>query len=124
MADLLLKLDGRGIIYSAVDALLYPSFMLGADGAIAALLTASPELCMALWDAVQQGDHVSALNLHKRLLTVWNAIEAPNLPANVKTAMDMQGRTGGRPRAPMPASSPEQRDTICEALVAAGVSVQ
>ena len=29
---------------SAVDALLYPSFVLGADGAIAAILTAGPAL--------------------------------------------------------------------------------
>ncbi len=36
MADLLLMLEGRGLVMSAVDALLYPSFVLGAHGAIAA----------------------------------------------------------------------------------------
>ena len=122
LADLLLMLDGRGLVFSAVDALLYPSFALGADGAIAALLTAVPEMCVALWDAVKGGNHEQALQLHKRLLRIWNAIEGPNLPANVKTAMEMQGRFGGRCRAPMPASSPEQREAIREALLQAQTS--
>ncbi len=121
LADLLLLLDGRGLVHSAVDALLYPSFMLGADGAIAALLTAAPTLCVQLWDAVRQGDHATALDLHRRLLIVWNALEGPNLPANVKTAMALQGRDGGTVRAPMAASSPAQTEAIRRALTAAGL---
>ena len=73
MADLLLMLDGRGLVMSAMDALLYPSFVLGAHGAIAAILTAAPVQCVQLWDAVQRGDHAAALDLHKRLLRLWNA---------------------------------------------------
>ncbi len=123
MADLLMLLDGRGVVFSAVDALLYPSFTLGADGAIAALLAACPGLCVSLWEAVEENDHDTALALHHRLLRIWNAIEAPNLPANVKTAMEMQGRKGGASRAPMPASSAEQREAIRIALQEADVSV-
>ena len=52
------------------------------------------------------------------LLRLWNAIDAPNLPANVKTAMKLQGRQGGLPRAPMAASSPEQTEAIRQALAA------
>ena len=123
LADLLLMLDGRGSVFSAVDALLYPSFLLGADGAIAAILTACPQLCVELWQAVQAGDHVAARRLHEHLLRIWNAIEAPNLPANVKTAMNLQGRNGGVCRAPMPATSAAQREAIRAALAAAGVSL-
>jgi 4-hydroxy-tetrahydrodipicolinate synthase len=100
-----------------VDALLYPSFALGAHGAIAAILTAVPHLCVRLWDAVQAGQHRLALELHARLLTVWNAIEGHNLPANVKLAMELQGRPAGQPRAPMPPPSAEQRSRIERALV-------
>ena len=121
LADLLLMLEGRGTVYSAVDALLFPSFLLGPDGAIAAILTACPKLCVALWNAVQEGDQATALRLHQDLLRIWNAIEGANLPANVKTAMALQGRDGGVPRAPMPASSPAQREAIQAALQAAGV---
>ena len=112
MADLLLMLDGRGLVMSAIDALLYPSFSLGAHGAIAAILTAVPKPCVQLWDAVQRGDHASALDLHKKLLRLWNAIVGDNLPANVKFAMELQGRRGGFPRAPMPPSSEAQRTVI------------
>lgn len=117
LAELLLLIEETGIagkarIFSAVDALLFPSFTLGAHGAIAALLTAVPEWCVELWDAVQRADHARSLTLHKKLLRVWNAIDAPNLPANVRTVMRLRGRNGGSPRAPMPVSSPQQEERI------------
>ena len=121
LADLLLLLGQRGRIMSAVDALLYPSFVLGAHGAIAAVLTAVPTLVVQLWNAVQAGDHKTALDLHGKILGVWNAINADNLPANTKTAQAMLGRRSGVPRPPMPASSPAQTAAIRAALVAAGL---
>jgi 4-hydroxy-tetrahydrodipicolinate synthase len=122
LADLLLLVEEAAIadrvsILSAVDALLYPSFALGADGAVAAILTAAPEWCVALWNTVRNGGD-NALQLHKQLLRLWNAIDAPNLPANVRTAMRLQGRQGGVPRAPMPVSSAEQENRIRGALQA------
>jgi 4-hydroxy-tetrahydrodipicolinate synthase len=124
LADLLLFVEEAGIadravILSAVDALLYSSFSLGADGAVAAILSAVPDWCVALWEAVRSGDHDTARALHRDLLRVWNAIDAPNLPANVKTAMRLRGREGGVPRAPMPPSSPEQVERIRQAVEAA-----
>jgi 4-hydroxy-tetrahydrodipicolinate synthase len=121
LADLLLSLGEGGVILSAVDALLYPSFALGAHGAIAAILTAAPTLCVALWEAVQRGDHPAALALHRRLLPLWNAIQAENLPANVKYAMELQHRRVGAPRAPMPRTSSSQAAAIRQALGAAGL---
>ena len=121
VADLLLLIQdlpgGKPVsILSAVDALLYPSFCLGAHGSVAAILTAAPELCVQLWEAVHVGDHRKSEVLHRQLLRIWNAIDGPNLPANVKTAMRLQGREGGFPRAPMPLSSPEQVKAIGDAL--------
>jgi 4-hydroxy-tetrahydrodipicolinate synthase len=124
MADLVLLLRDRGRVMSAVDALMYPSFVLGAHGAIAAILTAVPTLLVELWDAVQAGDHKKALVLHEKLLPVWNAIghdNVPNLPANVKCCQEMLGRPAGVPRAPMPASSPAQVTAIRAALQGAGL---
>ncbi|HZS32380.1 MAG TPA: dihydrodipicolinate synthase family protein [Methylomirabilota bacterium] len=121
LADLLLLVGDRARVMSAVDALLYPSFALGAHGAIAAILTAVPRVCVQLWDAVQAGDHKQARALHERLLPVWNAIGQENLPANVKHCLALQGRPAGGPRAPMPPTSPAQAAAIRQALVAAGV---
>jgi 4-hydroxy-tetrahydrodipicolinate synthase len=123
LADLLLELDGRGLVMSAVDALLYPSFCLGAHGSIAAILTAVPQLCVQLWDVVQAGDHAAGLDLHGKLLRVWNAISGDNLPANVKCAIELQGRAAGLPRSPMGASSTAQKAAIRAALQAADLQV-
>lgn len=116
LADLLLLAEPGDIIMSAVDALLYPSFCLGAHGAIAAILSAVPGTCVRLWDALQQGDHATGLALHARLLPLWNALAGDNLPANVRTVMQLQGREGGQPRAPMPVASPVQAAAIQAAL--------
>lgn len=121
LADLLIMLGDRGRIMTAVDALLYPSFQLGAVGAIAAILTAAPTLCVKLWDAVKEGDSAGALDLHQKLLPIWNAIWADNLPANVRYCMELQDRPAGLPRSPMPATSDEQKGPIREALANAGL---
>ena len=124
LADLLQNSSEAGRIMSAVDALLYPSFALGAHGAIAAILTAAPELCVDLWDQVAAGDQAGALETHLKLLPIWNAIMDDNLPANVKTALALQGRPAGIPRMPMSETSPERRAQIKSALAGAGISVR
>ena len=123
VADLILSLGDRGVIMSACDALLYPSFSLGAHGTIAAIPTAAPTLCVQLWEAVQSGDHAKALDLHQKLLTIWNTLEGDSLPANVKCAMELQGRKAGQPRSPMAASSEKQKTAIRKALSQAGIQL-
>lgn len=118
-ADLMLLAPDK-LIYSAVDALLYPSYALGAHGAIAAILAAAPHACVALWDAVKANDHPRALDLHKKLLVLWNAIIADNLPANTRYAQSLQGLPATQSRAPMPAASPAQQANIRSALGALG----
>ncbi len=112
LADLLISAPSGKRIFSAVDALLYPSFALGAHGSIAAILAAAPQACVQLWDAVQAGNHALALDLHRRLLVLWNALVADNLPACTKYAQTLQGVPAGHPRAPMPPASPAQQRAI------------
>jgi 4-hydroxy-tetrahydrodipicolinate synthase len=123
LADLLIQAAPDRRIFTAVDALLYPSFTLGAHGAIAAILTAAPKACVDLWTAVEDGDHATALDLHQRLLPLWNAIFDDNLPANTKYAQSLQGCDAGLPRAPMPPASPKQQARIKAALEGLGVGV-
>lgn len=118
LAELLLMLDEEGIVMSAVDVLLYPSFVLGADGAIAAILTAVPEWCVKLWNAVQEKKYEIALEYHKRLFRIWNAISGDNLPACVKYAMELQKRPAGIPRSPMHLPSELQKKAIRKSLLA------
>jgi len=121
MADLVMDARPEDHIFSAVDALMYPSYSLGCRGSIAAILTAAPHASVELWDAVEAGDHARALDLHTRLLRLWNAMVSDNLPACTKYAQALQGCPAGNPRAPMPAASEAQKAAIREAL--AGLEV-
>jgi 4-hydroxy-tetrahydrodipicolinate synthase len=112
MADLLIGAPKDARIYTAVDALLYPSFALGAHGTIAANPAAVPGVCVALWNAVQAGDHVRARTIHEALLRFWNTIAFDNLPANIKHSLALQGCDAGLPRAPMPRTSAAQAANI------------
>lgn len=112
MADLMLNVPQGCKVYSAVDALLYPSFAIGCHGTIAANPAAVPGVCIALWDAVQRGDHKLAKDIHEALLRFWNAIYADNLPANIKTSIALQGTQAGLPRMPMPNTMPAQLENI------------
>lgn len=116
MADLLLGVPKGCKVFSAVDALLYSSFALGAHGTIAATPAALPGVCVALWNTVQAGDHVKALEMHKSMLAFWNAVIGDNLPANLKTTITLQGCNAGLPRAPMPPTSDAQLARIKAAL--------
>ncbi len=53
-----------------VDALLYPSYQLGARGAIGAILTAAPGPSVKVWNAVKKPDGDTARDLHERLMPV------------------------------------------------------
>ena len=116
MADLLISAPENRVVLSAVDALLYPSFALGAHGTIAANPAAIPGVCVGLWEAVQFGDHERALKIHQAMLKFWNTVFSENLPANVKYCLRKQGVPAGGPRMPMPATSPEQAVRIDAAL--------
>lgn len=115
-ADLMIGAPKSARIFSAVDALMYPSFALGAHGAIAAILTAAPHALVKLWDLTAAGEHAAACRLHEKLLVLWNAMIDDNLPAAVKFALSEQGIPGGHPRAPMPPATPVQQRAIRAAL--------
>ena len=121
LADLLLMNQGRLKVFTAIDDLLYPSFALGADGAIAAILTVLPDLCVALWDACRRQDHDAARSLHERILPVWRAISAPDMSSRTKAAIELRGRHVGLARHPLLPVSPGVRKEIRAALARAGV---
>ncbi|KAA0684841.1 dihydrodipicolinate synthase family protein [Azospirillum brasilense] len=116
MADLLNEQVPGKLVFTAVDALLYPSFALGAHGTIAANPAAVPGVTVALWNAVQAGDHPRALEIHRSLLAFWNTINGDNLPGCVKHSLSRQGCEVGVPRQPMPAATEAQKARIDAAL--------
>jgi 4-hydroxy-tetrahydrodipicolinate synthase len=105
LADLLREVRSSGSvlrILSAIDALLFPSFVMGAHGAIAALLTVLPHQSVALWNACSSGDMERARQLHERMLPVWRLVEASgDMNSRIKAGLEVQGRRGGVARAPL-----------------------
>lgn len=100
-ADLMINAPKDRRIYSAVDALMYPSFCLGTPGVIAATPSGIPRATALLRDAVAKGDHANALRLHEAILRFWNSTDHFNLPACIRYAQSLQGVDAGLPRMPM-----------------------
>lgn len=120
LADLLQELPAGKLLFTAVDALLYPSFALGAHGTIAANPTAAPAAVVELWNLVRAGDHPKALALHRKLLDFWNAISCDDLPACIKYAQSLQGVPASLPRAPMRMPDEARQARIRKTLAALG----
>lgn len=117
-AELVIRAPKGKAILAAIDDLLYPCFMMGAQGTLAASPTAAPGPCVRLWDAVKAGDHDTALKIHDRLVPFWHLMGHSNLPALVKYCLEIQGCVSGLPRHPMPEASDEQKAIIRPALEA------
>lgn len=97
----LVAAGGELKVYSAVDDLLYPSFCLGAHGTICALAAVLPEQCLELWSLVRGGgEGERARLLHEQMLAVWSTLDAPDMPARLKVAIRLLGRSAGYARSP------------------------
>ena len=121
VSDLMGGVSPNNVVLSGIDALLYPSFALGAHGAISALTAALPGICVKLWKAVQAKDHDTALDIHNKLNKLWNVLRHDNLPACVKYIQHRQGLGFFYPRAPMDEVSGEQKQVIDQALKGLGI---
>jgi 4-hydroxy-tetrahydrodipicolinate synthase len=115
-ADLIRRANPKNLIFSAVDALLFSSYQLGAPGAIAAILTAAPGPSVKLWNAVIDKDWETARDLHERLMPLWDAIGVDNMPSLCKYAQQLQGLETGCARKPTSPATEEQKKTVRAAL--------
>ena len=116
-ADLIRRAKPENMIFSAVDALLYSSYQLGAPGAIAAILPAAPGPSVKLWDAVIAEDWNVAKDLHERLMPLWDAIGLDNMPSLCKYAQKLQGLESGFARRPTAPATDDQKKLVKNALV-------
>jgi 4-hydroxy-2-oxoglutarate aldolase len=93
-------------------SMMFPSQILGAVGAILALGSALPELCVALFDAVRSGDLDKARELQSAILPASRLIVSQCGIPGVKYAMEQAGYRGGDPRLPMQPVHEEQKQAI------------
>ncbi len=98
----------------------YPALCLGAEGGVLAAACPLPELCVAVYEAHQRGDHASALAGQTALTRVARLVTSVYGIGGLKAALDHLGYYGGPPRAPLPEAGPEAARTVAEALDALG----
>ena len=93
----------RGKVFSATDDMLCSTYELGADGAISAILTVFPELCVEMWKDFKEGRRGHALELQNRMYFTWQAIAGSQFPIRIKYALRLDGpRRGLAARADLP----------------------
>jgi len=90
----------RMSFYGACDRLLYCTYIAGACGAISALVTVAPRLCVEQWRAFKDGDQAKAIEIHKKLVPIAISYFGRPFPGKVKKLLELQGRSVGLARHP------------------------
>jgi 4-hydroxy-tetrahydrodipicolinate synthase len=117
---LLASLRGKVKIFSAIDDMVYPSFMLGVDGTISGTSAVFPRETFEMWNAVQAKEYARALAMHEKLAPIWRVIDHPDFPGRSKYAITLMGRDVGRPRRPFRFPSGDAARDIEEAMTISG----
>lgn len=121
LADMLHVVPPGFPVMSAIDDLLYSTYVMGAVGAIAAINTVLPDLTQQQIEAVRRGDHKTALDLHNKALKVWRGMEGYNMPAKTKAALRLRGQKVGTPRSPLHPITEAEEAALKAALTEIGV---
>lgn len=95
---------------------LYPSLCIGAHGAILSLACVAPDLCVRLYELVQEGRHAEALALQRRLTPLGRLIASVHGVPGLKIALDLAGYVGGDPRPPLLPPSADAIEAIRDQL--------
>ncbi len=116
MYEMKQRIGHKGLVFAATDEMIYSCFDLGADGAISAILTAFPELCVKMWKLAKEGKHQEGLALQARLYPVWMAIIGNQFSIRIKYALSLMGREPGLPCSPICHISEDEKASIREAM--------
>jgi 4-hydroxy-tetrahydrodipicolinate synthase len=120
LAALLATMRGKVKLFSAIDDMIYPSFVLGVDGTISGTSAVFPRETVDMFNAVKAGEYDRARRLHERIAPVWRAIDHPDFPARSKYAVTLSGRPIGKPRRPFKSPTGEAARSIENAMQAGG----
>jgi 4-hydroxy-2-oxoglutarate aldolase len=97
-------------------AVLLASLTVGARGAVLALASALPEMCVALYNFSCRAQLDKARELQNTVLKASSAIMSDGGLASVKFVMDQRGYRGGLPRLPLVPPSEVSKRRILELL--------
>ena len=121
IGDMVRACGKHGGVYSACDNMLYPTYVAGALGTIAAIATVAPAPCVEQWEAGQKADHKTAGRIHDLLGPIVASYLQRPFPGKVKYACELQGRPMGAARRPTTGPSEVEAEAIRSSLKAAGL---
>jgi len=121
MMDVLARRPKGFTVLSGDDALLFPLLALGGDGVISVASHVVPQDLVELCSAFAAGRLDRARELHYRLLPLMKTLFIDTNPIPVKTALALQGRMLESFRLPLCPMDEAKRQTLKDALKAAGV---
>jgi 4-hydroxy-2-oxoglutarate aldolase len=111
------------VILQGSGSVLFPSLMLGAQGAILALSNFAPAETVEIFQKVKSGDLEGAKEIQMRLITLNEKIVNTFGVPGIKCALDLVGYFGGNPRPPLQPVGQETEDVIRQLLEDVGLRV-
>jgi len=112
VAGTIARVEERFTLLVGSAATVYPSLLVGADGAIVAVANVVPDLCVALYDLALAGRHDEARLLQQRITPLALAVTREHGIPGLKAAMEMAGYAGGEVRAPLRPIATQAREEI------------
>jgi 4-hydroxy-2-oxoglutarate aldolase len=89
------------VVLAGAAPTLFLSFCAGCDGAILAVASLLPDMCVELWQAVRDHRIAEARELQRRILPIARSVGSVYGVAGLKAALDLVGLAGGQPRPPL-----------------------
>ena len=108
-------------VWCGWEDLAYESLLLGCKGWVCPTSNIIPRMTVQLFNLVQTKRIREAERLYYKMLPLLMYLEAGQLGAKIKEAMNMLGRCGGKPRKPFLPLSKEQKPELRKILKDLGV---
>ena len=96
---------------------LQPAVMMGASGGVLAAANVAPELCIAIYNACQQGQVEESRRLQHNILPLNAAITTRYGVAGLKFIMDRSGLYGGPVRPPLLSLTSAEQEVLAKMLL-------
>ncbi|MEM1578399.1 MAG: 4-hydroxy-tetrahydrodipicolinate synthase [Archaeoglobaceae archaeon] len=108
-------------VLSGDDFLTLPILSIGGKGVISVAANVAPQLMKELYSAFETGKIAKAIEIHYRLLPLFDALFIDTNPIPVKKAMELMGLAAGKPRLPLIELSAEKTEKLKFVLKALGL---
>jgi 4-hydroxy-tetrahydrodipicolinate synthase len=121
ISEIIVRCGGRIDLLSGDDALTLPVLSVGGKGVVSVLGNITPSPILEMISSFERGDLRGALDIHRKLLPLCQAMFMETNPVPVKEAMNMLGTDMGGVRLPLAELSAGSRDKLRKVLRDSGL---